>query len=186
MQPTAVTYVRHAMAVPDEGAHPTAWRLDAEGRRAAGALAERLEVPDGIGVLLSSTEPKAVETAEVIAARWGATVVTDERLREARRPWVGAGYRLVAHRYLRGELPEGWEPHEEVASRAAAAVTEAREATSGAVVIVSHGLLLAVHLGDVLAEGFDRECFWSCLAFPDAWSLEPVGTMHRPMADAAR
>lgn len=186
MQPAAITYVRHAMPVTDDGADPTAWRLDVQARTAVVALADRLEVPDGIGALVSSSEPKALETAEEIGARWGAPTLVDDRLREVARPWVGDGYRLVAHRYLRGELPEGWEPHGQVAVRAAAAVTAARASTEGSVVVVSHGLLLAVHLGDILAEGFDREGFWSCLSFPDAWSLEPVGTMHRPMVGAAR
>jgi broad specificity phosphatase PhoE len=184
MQPPAITYVRHAMPRSDEGVDPTAWHLDDDGRRASAALADRLEVTDGIGALVSSSEPKALETAEAIGIRWGAPTLVDDRLREVGRPWVGAGYRLVAHKYLRGELPEGWEPHEHVAARAAAAVGQARASIDGPVVVVSHGLLLSVHLADVLAEGFDRETFWSRLTFPDAWSLEPVGTMHRPMVGA--
>lgn len=184
MQPSAVTYVRHAMPCSAADVDSTEWHLDEEGRRASATLADRLEISDRIGALVSSSEPKALETASVIGERWGTATTVDPRLREVVRPWVGEGYRHVAHRYLRGELPEGWEPHEEVAARASAAVAEARASTEGPVVVVSHGLLLAVHLGDVLTVGFDREGFWSCLSFPDAWSLEPVGTMHRPMVGA--
>ena len=184
MQPPAVTYVRHAMPCPEAGVDSTEWHLDDDARRAASALADRLEISDGIGVLLSSSEPKAMETAAVIGARWDAPTVVDHRLREVDRPWVGDGYRHVAHRYLRGELPDGWEPHGQVAERAAAAVADARATTAGPLVVVSHGLLLSVHLGDILADGFDREAFWSCLSFPDAWALEPIGTMHRPMVGA--
>jgi broad specificity phosphatase PhoE len=178
-----ITYVRHAMAVPAEGVHPTEWHLDGVGRADAARLADRLEVAPAVGCLVSSTEPKAAETAAAIAARWDAELVLDARLREALRPWIGPGYRAVAHRYLRGELPEGWEPHGEVASRVAACLADALDTAAGRpVVVVSHGLALALHLGDRLGSDFDRESFWSSLAFPDAWALDGAGTLHRPLA----
>jgi len=174
------------MALTDEAVDPRQWHLGEEGLRLAGRLAERLEVAPRIGVLVTSTEPKAAQTAAVIAERWPVDVIADDRLREVDRPWIGAGYRSVAHRYLRGELPDGWEPHTAVAARAAAAVVEATQAAGDApVVVVSHGLVLAVHLGDLFGEDFDREAFWSCLAFPDAWSLGPAGTLHRPQVGVA-
>jgi broad specificity phosphatase PhoE len=190
--PRPVIYVRHAMGVPEDGVHPTSWKLDAEGRRSAQRLAERLEVAqagDGgtgthIGALVTSTEPKAVATAEEIGAAWSAEVVPDPRLREAVRPWIGPGYRAVVHRYLRGELPPGWEPHADVARRMAEALADAAVATDDPVVIVSHGLALAVHLDDRLGGGFDPEHFWSSLAFPDAWLLDETGLLHR--CDRAR
>lgn len=186
MDVAPITYVRHAMAVQAEGVHPTDWHLDDLGRADAVRLAQRLEVAPAIGCLVSSTEPKALETAEAIGARWGTAAVPDERLREAVRPWIGPGYRAVAHRYLRGELPEGWEPHAQVEARVAAAVADARRrAGGGPVVVVSHGLALALHLGDRLGADFDRESFWSGLAFPDAWALDDAGTLHRPLAAGA-
>jgi broad specificity phosphatase PhoE len=185
MDASPVTYVRHSMAVPQQSVHPTAWHLDDRGRADAARLAERLEVAPAIGALVTSTEPKALETAEAVGAVWDAAVVPDERLREAARPWIGPGYRAVVHRYLRGELPPGWEPHEDVAVRVAAAVTEAIAAAAGApVVVVSHGLALAVHLGEQLGTAFDRESFWSGLAFPDAWELDIAGVLHRRLVRA--
>lgn len=176
-----VTYVRHAMAVPDETVHPSEWVLDAKGRASAASLADRLEVGAGIGVLVSSTEPKALGTAAEIGRRWEVEVLTDARLREAVRPWVGPGYRAVVHRYLRGEAPDGWEPHLEVAARTAAAVREARQLAAGRpLVVVSHGLALSLHLGDQLGPDFEPEQFWSSLAFPDAWALDHSGVLHRP------
>ncbi len=175
-----VTYVRHAMPVPVEGVHPTQWELDEEGRRAARELADRLEEGPGIAVLVTSAEPKALATAEEIGRRWGVEPRVDQRLVEVVRPWVGAGYRAVAHRYLRGEQPEGWEDDEQVAARVAAAVREATETAAGkGVVCVSHGLALSVHLGDRLGPGFDREQLWGALAFPDAWVLDERGLLHR-------
>lgn len=180
-----ITYVRHSMAVPEQSVHPTAWHLDDRGRADAARLAERLEVAPSIGVLVTSSEPKALESAEAIAARWDVAVVVDHRLREAIRPWIGPGYRAVVHRYLRGHLPEGWEPHASVAARVAASVTDATNTAAGRpVVVVSHGLALAVHLGERFGPSFDRESFWSGLAFPDAWALDDAGMLHRPLARA--
>ena len=137
---------------------------------------------DGGFRLVSSTEPKAIETAEAVARRWEGEVLPDDRLREAQRPWIGPGYRAVAHRYLRGELPDGWEPHADVAARMGAAVSDALAAATGApVVVVTHGLILSIHLGDRLGADFDRESFWSRLAFPDAWALDADDTLHRSL-----
>ena len=177
-----ITYVRHAMAATSEGIHPSEWHLDDAAKDHAEAWASRLEVGDEGFRLVSSTEPKALETAAAVARRWGGEVVPDERLREAQRPWIGPGYRAVAHRYLRGELPEGWEPHADVASRIGAAVAEALDTAAGApVVVVTHGLILSIHLGDRLGPEFDRESFWSRLAFPDAWALGADDTLHRSL-----
>lgn len=183
MDPVPISFVRHSMAAPDTTRHPTEWVLDSAGRLEAEELAARLEVAPAIGVLVSSTEPKALGTAEVIGARWGAEVRGDDRLREATRPWVGPGYRAVAHRYLRGEAIDGWEPHAEVAQRVEECVGEACAAADGRpVVVVTHGLVLAIHLRMRLGREFDAESFWSCLAFPDAWALDATGLLHRPLA----
>ena len=185
MAATPITYVRHAMAVQTDGVHPADWHLDAAGRADAARMAARLEVAPAIGCLISSTEPKAMETAEAIAERWGTELVAEAGLREAVRPWIGPGYRAVVHRYLRGELPEGWEPHGDVEARMAASVGMAAEVAAGRpIVVVSHGLSLALHLGQRLGRDFDRESFWSCLAFPDAWALDAGGTLHRSVASA--
>jgi broad specificity phosphatase PhoE len=181
MAAAPITYVRHAMAAVEEGVDPADWHLGEATREQARTWADRLEVGEGIGALVSSTEPKALETAVAIAERWPAEVREDDRLREATRPWIGTGYRALAHRYLRGEAHEGWEPQAAVAERIAGAVGDARDAAAGAaVVIVTHGLALSIHLGDRLGADFDRESFWSRLAFPDAWALEG-GTLHRSL-----
>jgi broad specificity phosphatase PhoE len=174
------------MAVLDESVHPTEWRLDDAGWAAADALAATIEVGDGIGLLVASTEPKAAETAAAIGRRWGIDVRADDRLREAQRPWIGPGYRAMAHRYLRGEPYDGWEAHHEVAARVAAAVdSAAASAGDRPVVVVTHGLAMCLHLAERLGAGFDPDAFWSCLAFPDAWALDDAGLLHRPLPRGA-
>ena len=181
MAAAPITYVRHALPVVQEGVDPADWHLDDPTRALVTEWADRLEVGAEIGRLAASTEPKAAETARAIAARWPTEVVLDDRLREAQRPWVGTGYRALAHRYLRGELPDGWEPHEQVAARMTGALADAQAAAGGAaVVLVGHGLALSIHLGDRLGADFDRESFWSRLAFPDAWALEG-DILHRSL-----
>ena len=181
-----ITYVRHAMPAVEDGVDPAHWHLDAATRATTRAWADRLEVGERIGALVASTEPKALETAAAIVERWPAEVRQDDRLREAERPWIGTGYRAMAHRYLRGERPEGWEAQDAVAARIAAVVRDAHDAAAGGpVVVVGHGLALSIHLGDRLGPDFDPETFWSRLAFPDAWVLDD-GTLHRSLPESRR
>ncbi len=121
--PAQVTYVRHAMA-DTTADQPTEWRLGRSGREAAADLALRLELRGPVARVVASSEPKAMESAQPIADRVGLEVAVDPRLREVTRTWVGPGYRAVAHRYLRGDVPAGWEPHAEVAERVQAVVDD--------------------------------------------------------------
>ncbi len=159
-------------------AHPTEWRLGSSGREAAAELARRLDLHRPVVAVVASSEPKAVETAEPIADRLGLEVAVDPRLREVTRTWVGPGYRAVAHRYLRGDVPTGWEVHTEVAERVRGVVDDV--SPEGATVVVTHGLALSLHLADRLGAGFDAEAFWSRLAFPDAWALDD-DVLERPL-----
>lgn len=170
----ADVYVRHAMAVSDPDLPPSRWDLGAAGRAAAKDLAARLEVNRPVAALITSPEPKAVGTAEPIAERFGVDLHLDDRLVEARRPWVGKDYRAVAHRYLNGEEVDGWEDRGEVAARVGAAVRAVRAAgpPDAASIVVGHGLALCLHLGPGLPAGFDLAAFWARLAFPDAWVVE--------------
>jgi broad specificity phosphatase PhoE len=132
------------------------WRLGDEGRAAARELAQRLA---GELRIVSSSEPKALETAEELIAVRGGSVTVDERLGEVRRPprWDG-GYYDRARRYVGGEPVDGWEPLAEIVERFAAAAR-------GAEVVVTHGLAMTLYLA-----ADDPVRFWDELAFPDAWS----------------
>ena len=150
--------VRHAMPEVVPGVAPHLWELGPEGRAAARDLAGRLE---GVRVV-TSDEPKALQTAEEIAAAHGAELVVDPRLREAARPaaWDQA-YHETARRYLAGEALEGWEPHADVVERFGAAARGD--------IVVTHGLALTLWLA---VRGWVGESveFWEALTFPDAYS----------------
>jgi len=170
---TADVYVRHAMPVADPGAAPAAWSLGPAGRAAAAELAQGIGRDLAVARVVSSPEPKALGTAAPLADRFGIEVEVDDRLAEVGRPWVGEGYRGVAHRYLEGESPDGWEDRASVTARVAAAVEAARtRAGGGTVAVVGHGLALCLHLAAALPPGFDASGFWARLAFPDAWALD--------------
>ena len=123
------------------------WELTAEGRAAAARLAGD-RVFDGLRAVVSSPEPKAVATAEPIAARLGVDLRIERDLRESERPEpmpilpVGEHRALVA-RYLRGEALEGWEPQAAVRDRMRAVVAR----LGGDAAVVSHGRALALLLG---------------------------------------
>jgi broad specificity phosphatase PhoE len=136
------------------GVAPELWELGPEGRAAARDLARHL---DG-GRVVSSDEPKALQTAAEIAAHLGTELEPDARLREATRPtdW-DAGYREKARRYVGGEALEGWEPH--------AAVIERVTSAARGDIVVTHGLAMTLFLAPP-----DPREFWAGLRFPDAWS----------------
>jgi broad specificity phosphatase PhoE len=144
-----VILVRHAMPEVDPEVPHHLWELGPEGRAAARALAKSVEG----GRVVTSDEPKALQTAEEIAR---GEIVVDAGWREVGRPTAwDQDYRAKARRYLAGERLEGWEPREEAEARV-------RAAAPGDIV-VTHGLAMTLYLGQGVR-------FWEELRFPDAWS----------------
>jgi broad specificity phosphatase PhoE len=71
--------------------------LNDEGRRTVRKLAETLAV-DEIPVIYTSTVVRAVETAEILAAEWGARIIEEPRLNESPyERWVGKRYSELSH-----------------------------------------------------------------------------------------
>jgi broad specificity phosphatase PhoE len=65
-----VVLVKHSAPVVERDVAPKRWHLSEEGRRRSVVLAERLRGYDP-GVIVSSEEPKAFETAQIAAERLG-------------------------------------------------------------------------------------------------------------------
>lgn len=153
--------VRHSAVTLRADVPAPLWELSAEGRAAAARLAED-PVFDGVRVVASSPEPKAVATAEPIAARLGVTVTIDRDLRETERPDIpilGAPeHEALVARYLDGEPLDGWESQAEVRARMSAAIERLRD-VDGDVAVVSHGRALALHLALTPAE-------WAAIPLP--------------------
>lgn len=124
----------------------------------------------GLERLLTSLEPKAVQTGAVLADLLGVRAELDARLHEVRRPTVDddAAFTRTVETYLSGGAVPGWEAPETVVQRMQHAVEDA--VALGFVGLVSHATALSLyvqHLG--LASACD---FWTRLTTPDGWLVD--------------
>lgn len=167
--------VRHAAVTvrPEEPARR--WHLSQEGRAAADALSSAHPWPD-LSIIYTSAEPKAIATAQRIAAPHGLPVSIERDLREVSRPaTMYNDYPAVVRRYLAGAGMEGWEPRVEAQRRVRLCVDAivARH-RDGDVAIVSHGLALTLYLSDALSLAEDAAVnLWSSARFPDVAIVDP-------------
>jgi probable phosphoglycerate mutase len=162
-----IIMVRHAAVDFAPGRPSRDWHLSMEGRAEATRLAGD-SIWEGAEALYVSPEPKAMGTAQRIAAPRGMRIVLEQDLREVERPWVGEGsYREVAASYLRGESVPQWEPRQVAQTRIRTAVDGLRGSESD-VVIVSHGLLLSLLTETWIDEEIDQLVSrWERMRFPD-------------------
>ena len=158
--------VRHSAPELDPSAPSEEWRLSEDGRRRCGALAERLARHEP-RVLLASTEPKARETAELLAPALGLEVQLSDGVRETARRTVGW---LAPEEIDRGIRELFERPGEVVFGEESAAAALARFEASVAglpepAVVVTHGTVLSLYA----APRIGREMYelWGSLEFPD-------------------
>ena len=137
--------------------------LNETGRRQVLAMCEQLK-DETFSAIYSSDLLRAQQTAELIAAPRGMTVILEPRLREIDLGvWEGMPSEEIEARYAKelmerdqdpfySRSPNGESP-EDVSKRVLAAVDEIASAhPDGSVLIVSHGIALAVIICQ--AEGF--------------------------------
>jgi broad specificity phosphatase PhoE len=156
-----VYFVTHPEVTVDPAVPIPAWSLSAAGHARAGKLAGQPWVPGLTGVV-SSTERKAVETAEVLAAAAGVPPTTDEALGENDRSATGylppPEFEAVADAFF--AHPEasvrGWERAVDAQRRIVAAVGRVTAAASGDVAVVAHGGVGALLLCHLLGVPIDR------------------------------
>lgn len=166
-----VWFVTHAEPVVDPTVPIGSWGLSPVGRARAGAWRAPGSCP-----VVSSTERKAVETAELVAG--GRPVDQDPALGEIDRS--ATGYlpfdefdALVDAFFARPtESVRGWERAVDAQDRIVATVRS--HAAAGDVVLVSHGavgaLLLASLSGEPIARAFEQPGMGSVLTLdPMAW-----------------
>jgi broad specificity phosphatase PhoE len=172
----ALILVRHARPQIAPDVPPPRWRLSDEGRAAAEALAARIAAFRP-GAAVASTEPKAMETAEILVRGLGLTVTGDPAFDEHRRPaWPfeadPAGMAARVERALT-------EPEASIdgAETAAAALrrfeTGLTRRAQRPLLVVSHGTVLSLYLAARL--GLDAAAFWSGLKAPEAFILDAEG-----------
>ena len=142
------------------------WRLSDEGRRSCGPLADRL-AGYAPRTLLASTEPKARETAELVAPVLGLRVQLSDGLRETARRSVGW---LTAEEIDLGirelfERPDDVVYGEESAASALARFEAAVEGLEEPSVVVTHGTVLSLYAS--ARTGRDPYELWRRLELPD-------------------
>jgi broad specificity phosphatase PhoE len=146
------------------------WHLSEVGRTQCALLAEQL-APYAPAVLVSSVEPKALETAQLVARSLHASVQIADGLHEHDRsgtPWLGpeAFARAVAAFFQRpAELVMGCETAHQASqrfSRAMAAVLRQHAAQN--VIVFTHGTVLSLFVAH--ATGLEPLTLWQRLGLP--------------------
>lgn len=177
MSAPALILVRHGRPLIDPDAPPTTWPLCPDGREAVAKLAEQLArfAPSAVA---SSPEPKARETAEIIAATLGLKVEIDDGLHEHKRPALAFGaeeaFRArIAQVFAEPAKPiAGGESVEQACERLAKALADH---PARPLVAVTHGTVLSHYVARHL--GLDAHDLWRSLHTPDAFVLDADGAL---------
>ena len=186
-----VLLVRHSVPEIVSDAPARTWRLSAEGHRRCAGLAARL-APYAPVAIVSSVEPKAAETAALVAAHLGLHATTQRGLHEHERErvgWLGhdAFQAAVAAFFARpDDLMLGNETATQARARFGAAVERALAAhPAGNLTIVAHGTVIALFVAH--AAGIEPLPFWRRLGIPAFVALEwPTGTLRETVYEVAK
>ena len=166
-RPDLLVLVKHARPEVDPALPSAQWTLGVEGLDGSLRLAERLR-PLAIDLVVSSVEPKASETARIVAKELDLPFQTGHDLHEHRRTSTGyldanrfqdAIRQLFAHP---GEVVFGDESGDAAGRRFGTAVDLLARTHPGArLCVVAHGTVIALHLERVY--GVDGWSTWKTL-----------------------
>ncbi len=164
--------VRHASPTIDEEKPPRAWQLSEQGRREAYELGHRV----GLGPvrIWTSDEPKAVETASIMASLSGGPTAVHAGLREvsfAARILPQAEFRERVGAYLDGTADPAFEPYDEARHRVTRCLEEIMDVEEGDIALVSHGRIITVLLGAILDRRLGSR-LWARIGMPDFTVLD--------------
>lgn len=174
MDPRGLLVIRHASPKIEPDVPPDAWHLSTKGHRDTWRLADKLQLASHR--IWSSEEPKAKETAAILAASSRCEVAVHRDLREVR---FDAGFlsrqdfeaRVAS--YLEGAGDPAFEPYAAAQRRIVACVEELGRLEEGDLVIVSHGRIITVLLSAVLGRRLGAPA-WRQIRMPD-WTLLDLG-----------
>jgi broad specificity phosphatase PhoE len=161
-----VLLVRHSVPHADPTRPAEEWLLSAEGRARCGPLAARLAAYDPTAIV-TSTEPKARETADLIAAELGLEVTESSALRETARrtvPWLEPeAFRRAMQTLF--ERPDEVVLGEERAADALARFSAVADGLDERTIVVSHGTVISLYAAQRTGE--DGFAIWSRLQLLD-------------------
>ena len=181
--------VRHSLPVISSEQPASQWQLSEEGRRRCERLGELL-APHRPGAIFTSTEPKAIETGQIVGKQLGIPVEAALDLHEHERPGTGVStveqFQAKVARLLQypGESVFGAETGDEARERFSAAVDNVmRQHPDGNLSIVSHGTVITLFVAR--AAGIEPVPFWKelglpafvVLSYPSLVLLEVVATI---------
>ena len=162
--------VKHSLTSIKPDLPASQWHLSEQGRRRCWALADKLALHRPV-VIVTSTEPKAVETGHLVADRLGVPCETADGLHEHDRRNVGfltteEFEARVAEFFARpAELVFGSETADQAHARFRAAVdTVLARYPDQAVAIVAHGTVMTLFV--VRTTGLAPFPFWKQLGLP--------------------
>ncbi|WP_296598503.1 histidine phosphatase family protein [Phenylobacterium sp.] len=173
----ALILVRHGRPVIDPDIPPPQWGLCPEGRDAVTALAAKL-TRLGIKAAISSPEPKALQTAEIIGQRLGLAVEVEHGLGEHKRPQASFGTEAefqanIAQIFAHPHAPApGGESAEQACERLAAALERHK---TRPMVAVTHGTVLSYYVAKLA--NCDAHDLWRSLRTPDAFVFDAEGAL---------
>jgi broad specificity phosphatase PhoE len=178
--------IKHARPQIDPRTPSEEWELSDEGRQGAAALVERLRTQE-FDHLFSSTEPKAVQTAQILGRALNRPVEPFADLHEHDRRDVPHmdSREFISMIALFFKQPDrlvlGHETADEAAARFEAAVDRVLEKTTGDVAIVSHGTVISL-----FAErraGQEPFALWRRMGLPSFIVLETPGWRVREICE---
>jgi 2,3-bisphosphoglycerate-dependent phosphoglycerate mutase len=170
--------VRHAhsqqTALPVE-----TWPLSELGRQQAQRLAE-LPFWQDVHIICASIEPKALQTAQIVAARRDLPVEPVFDLRELRRPGNLVGdYESAVRQVFNNPTTSvnGWEPAGEAQTRIVTAIERGLMLHEDkTLAVVSHGLALTLYLA-YLTDILPSLELWQSISFASAIRVDPDARM---------
>lgn len=177
MSNPALILVRHGRPAIDLSTPPTTWPLCEEGRAGCARIIERVTALKPTRAV-ASPEPKALQTAQILAAPLGLEVEIDPGLHEHRRQHASFGTEEEFRESIAEALadpnkaaPGGESPHE-----ACLRLTEALARHQGdPLLAVTHGTVLSLYLAEKL--GLDPRDLWRSLHMPDVFVLDADGAL---------
>jgi broad specificity phosphatase PhoE len=165
--------VRHAQPEITLGVAARDWRLSEEGRRRCQPLAEEIARRYAPVVVVSSDEPKAIETADLIAEPLGVSIEIAYDLREHDRDegklLDDAAFQATVTAFFArpAELLFGKETAVSALFRFWNGIADVLAAhPAGDIVVVTHGRVMSLYLAAVT--GVDPYPLWQSLRLPDA------------------
>lgn len=163
-----VYIIRHAKVQMNPSSDPTKWILSDEGIKDTRLLALR-ENWNHLKLLYHSPEPKAEQTAAIIAEMIGAECkvhpdLRDLEMRTGVLPTEEFQSRVCD--YLLGKSDLDFENYEAAQLRIRNAVHTIVNETDGSVGIVSHGRIITAFFSDLLERRMTPE-EWRSITFPD-------------------